>query len=199
MAFFASFEKTCFNWTAQFSSEVDPGCLAVLRHRFPRLQHIGGVRALDIAFWRGILFANSGQFDAVVLAGGSPCQQISAASCSSEGLSGKDSGLFWEFARIAGDLDIVCREHNRPLWRLFENVPGARGTVQAISDSLGFAPVHVDAADFGWCSRKRLIWCDAFLPDEWRCFVDTGTYATQGWHTLSIPRRRRRLPPIGSF
>ena len=69
---FAPFEKSCFNWTAQFSSEVDPGCLAVLRHRFPRLQHIGDVRALDIEFWRGILFANSGQFDAVVLAGGGP-------------------------------------------------------------------------------------------------------------------------------
>ena len=68
-----------------------------------------------------------------------------------------------------------------------------------MSNQIGFAPVHVDASDFGWTSRKRLTWCDAFVPEEWKGFVNTDTYSTKSWHTLNIPRRRRKLPPLGSI
>ena len=196
---FAPFEKTIFNWVAQLSSETDSACLAVLKHRFPKLQHMGDIRGLDMEYWQSILYAHSGQFDAVVLAGGSPCQQLSAAGLSREGLAGKDSSLFWHMTRIAHDLEQVCRAHNKPLWRLFENVVGTRSTVDTMSQNIGFAPVHVDAADFGWTSRKRLVWCDAFVPDEWKEFINTESFPTHGWHTLNIPRRRRKLPPLGSI
>ena len=196
---FSPFEKSLFNWVAQFSSETDPKCMSVLRHRFPKLQHLGDVRELDFEHLQGIIYAHSGQFDAVVLAGGSPCQQISAAGLSKDGLAGKDSSLFWHFTRVAQDVESICRVHNRPLWRLFENVVGTRSTVDTMSQHIGFAPVHVDAADFGWTSRKRLVWCDAFVPDEWKEFINTESFPTHGWHTLNIPRRRRKLPPLGSI
>ena len=125
--------------------------------------------------------------------------------CPPYGLSGRDSSLFGDLTRIATDIETVCREHNRPLWRLFENVvapptpPNPRGSVETMSNHFGFAPVHVDASDFGWTSRKRLIWCDACVPDEWKGSGDTDTFSTKGWHTLDIPRRRRKVPPLGSI
>ena len=65
--------------------------------------------------------------------------------------------------------------------------------------SLGLgAPIWVDAADFGWCHRRRLIWCDAFWPAEW-CQMVTDEYDLKGWFKLSVPRRRRLLPALGSI
>ena len=113
-----------------------------------------------------ILDSHAGQLDAVIVAGGSPCQQISAAGSSPGGLAGRDSGLFWEFARVAALLGVACSKRNVPLWRLFENVVGPRDVVSTISDMMGFLPVRTESADLGWCNRKRLIWRDASVPHE---------------------------------
>ena len=52
---------------------------------------------------------------------------------------------------------------------------------------------------FGWTSRKRLVWTEAFFPPEWRPFASDSSFASKGWHTLAIPRRRRVLPALSSI
>lgn len=50
-----------------------------------------------------------------IVFGGFPCQDVSKAG-GRKGLAGEQSGLFFEFARVVGDV--------RPTWLLIENVPG---------------------------------------------------------------------------
>ena len=88
-----------------------------------------------------------------------------------------------------------------PIFRLFENVvPADRAIVRTITESLNIgAPFLVNAADFGWTDRKRLIWCDAFWPYEFREFASDSSYEAKGWIQVTIPRRRRLLPDIGAI
>jgi DNA (cytosine-5)-methyltransferase 1 len=53
-----------------------------------------------------------------LLCGGFPCQDISLANTKGEGLEGKRSGLWSEFARLIGEL--------QPRWVLIENVAALR-------------------------------------------------------------------------
>ena len=80
-------------WVGQYSCELDETCLAVLQHRHPKLTQLGPVECLNEERLRSIL-KDSGA-DIAILAGGSPCQQLSKAGCSKAGLSGKDSAFFW--------------------------------------------------------------------------------------------------------
>jgi DNA (cytosine-5)-methyltransferase 1 len=91
--------------------EIDPACRGIIRRHFPQTALFNDVtevtgdqlRAAGFVPGRGIL------------AGGSPCQDLSIAGRRA-GLGGARSGLFWHFMRVADEL--------RPRWILFENVPG---------------------------------------------------------------------------
>ena len=100
----------------------------------------------------------SSDIDVVVLAGGSPCQQLSRAGAWREGLDGKDSMLFHQYIRVSNLLRSLCEVRRLPLFQIFENVvPGDLQNIQSMTASLGLgAPIWVDAADFGWCHRRRL-------------------------------------------
>lgn len=85
--------------------EQDSNCQKLLRSKFPE--------ALCISDVRDVSSGNTATPD--VLCGGWPCQDLSVAGLRA-GLAGSRSGLFYEFTRIAYEL--------QPSFVLWENVPG---------------------------------------------------------------------------
>ena len=87
-----------------YFSEVDPYAIRVYSARFPDALPLGDIRAI-----RG---ADLPRGDWII-AGGFPCQDISVAG-KGAGLQGARSGLWYEYARIIGEL--------RPKYAIMENV-----------------------------------------------------------------------------
>src|SRR5690242_6940886 len=85
--------------------EIDPFCRQVLEKHWPGVKRYGDIRTI-----RG------SELEPVdLLAGGFPCQDLSQAG-KRAGIEGARSGLWFEFARLVGEL--------RPRYVLIENVPG---------------------------------------------------------------------------
>jgi DNA (cytosine-5)-methyltransferase 1 len=89
--------------------EIDPYCQRVLRKWWPDLYIPDDIKTLN-----GDIIVNRTGILPNMLCGGSPCQDISVAG-KGEGLNGKKSSLWYEYARLIEEL--------RPRWILFENVP----------------------------------------------------------------------------
>lgn len=87
--------------------EKDPYRIAVLKRRYQNIDCQEDVRTFK---------GKRGTFDAIV--GGSPCQDISRANPSRNGLTGDKSGLWWEMFRIITE--------SQPRWVIWENVAAAR-------------------------------------------------------------------------
>jgi len=89
-----------------------------------------------------------------VICGGFPCQDVSSAG-KGKGLAGSRSGLWYEFARIVGEL--------QPKWVVAENVAsGARKWVDAVTASMGqrgygVLPVPLSASDVGAPHRRARV------------------------------------------
>lgn len=132
--------------------EINPYCCNVLRQRrdegwFPGL----AVHEIDIRDFDASEYA--GRVD--IVAGGFPCQDISAAG-KGAGITGERSGLWSEFARV---LRVV-----RPRYAFVENSPmlTLRGLDVVLADlaALGFDAEWqiVSAADAGAPHRRERIW-----------------------------------------
>lgn len=99
-----------------------------------------------------------------LICGGFPCQDLSVAG-KRAGLGGERSGLFFEFARIAGEL--------RPQWLLIENVPGLLSSNQGLDfaivldtlDELGYGVAwHIlNSQYFGVPQRRRRVFIVGYL------------------------------------
>ena len=87
-----------------YFSEVDPYAISVYRKRFPDAIGLGSIcdiKGADLP---------AGEW---IIAGGFPCQDISVAG-KGAGLAGERSGLWYEYARLIGEL--------RPRFAIMENV-----------------------------------------------------------------------------
>jgi len=114
--------------------EIDSYCQQVLSRRqedgcLPWFPIYDDVREFDGRIWRGL---------ADVVCGGFPCQDISCAG-SGKGLNGERSGLWFEMARVIGEV--------RPRYVFVENSPllVGRGLTRVLSD---FTEMGYDAR---WC------------------------------------------------
>ena len=107
--------------------EIDKHARAVLARHWPEVLCYDDVTKL-----RG---ADIPRVD--VLCGGFPCQDISVAG-KRAGLAGERSGLWHEFARIAGEL--------KPEWLVIENVPGLRSS----NDGRDLATILRGLAELGY-------------------------------------------------
>lgn len=106
-------------------------------------------------------------FGVDLLAGGTPCQDLSVAGRRA-GLAGDRSGLFFEYARV---VDLV-----RPRWILWENVPGALssqggrdfGTVLGTLADIGYGVAWrvLDSRFFGVPQRRRRVFILGALADH---------------------------------
>ena len=111
-------------WEPVFFSEIDPFPCAVLAHRFPGVPNLGDVCKIKVRETAdgkkeitngstSIPFPDGG-ID--ILAGGSPCQDVSLAGLRRGFADGTRSSLAFEYARLVGEL--------RPRVLLWENVSG---------------------------------------------------------------------------
>jgi DNA (cytosine-5)-methyltransferase 1 len=139
---------------AHYFSEVDDYAIRVYQQRFPDAIPLGDItkidgRTLPASDW--------------IIAGGFPCQDISVAG-KGAGLEGERSGLWYEYARIIGEL--------RPQYAVMENV-GAL-TFRGLDAVLGsLAEIGYDAewqdiraSDVGAPHRRERIWIVAYPESE---------------------------------
>ena len=135
---------------AHYFSEVDPYAIRVYQQRFPDAETLGDIRNI-----RG---ADLPQGDWIIT-GGFPCQDISVAG-KGAGLAGERSGLWYEYARIIGEL--------RPRYAIMENVGALafRGLDSVLGSlaALGYDAEWQDirASDVGAMHRRERIWIIAY-------------------------------------
>lgn len=128
------FEQAGFE--ISFQCEIQEFCLNILKKRWPntpRLENIKDLRASDIP-------------TSDVWVGGFPCQDVSLARMGQrDGLKGKRSGLFYEFARLIGEV--------RPRVVLLENVAGLLSS----HGGRDFGTVIGTLAEFGYSVGWRVL------------------------------------------
>jgi DNA (cytosine-5)-methyltransferase 1 len=142
--------------------EVDPWCLRVLARHWPDVERHGDVRHVD--------GADLGPVDVITF--GSPCTDMSVAG-RRVGLAGGESVLFFEAARIIGEMRDATGGRF-PAWAVWENVPGAFSS----NDGADFATVIDTLAERG------------AVELEWRT-VDARFFG--------VPQRRRRVFLLAGF
>lgn len=103
-----------------WASEIEPFPILVTTKNFPEMKHFGDINKLNGADLE----------PATIIAGGSPCQDMSIAG-KREGLDGSRSNLFREQIRIIKEMRESDRAAGRtgtqirPRYMVWENVPGA--------------------------------------------------------------------------
>jgi len=136
-----------------YYSEVDPYAIKVYAKRFPDAVGLGDITKID---------GHDLPQGEWIIAGGFPCQDISVAG-KGAGLEGERSGLWFEYARLIGEL--------RPRFAIVENV-GAL-TFRGLDSVLGsLAEIGYDcewrdirASDVGAPHRRERIWIVAYPAD----------------------------------
>jgi len=155
--------------TPVWASEIEPFPIAVTRRHFPEMIHVGDITKL-----------NGADLPPVdIVCGGSPCQDLSTASCTRAGLAGARSGLFMEQIRVVKEMRNAERRKygtDQPVHPRFfgrENVPGATysGTPPGEDFRVGLeeigrikcSTVHVPRPYTGkWQSAGRIFMGDYF-------------------------------------
>ena len=174
-----------------WASEIDAFPMAVTKLHFPHMVHVG-----DITKLKGWELP-----PADIIAGGSPCQDLSVASTKRLGLAGERSGLFMEQIRVIKEMreaDIQrgrTAKYIRPRFGIWENVPGALSSGTPKTEDfrivleeflrIGCDSISVPGPYTGrWEPAGRVLLGDS-LSLAWR-ILDT-----QYWPCT--PQRRRRI------
>jgi DNA (cytosine-5)-methyltransferase 1 len=142
--------------SCEWQVEIDAKCRTVLAQHWPNVPKYEDVRNVGKQ--------NLAAVD--LICGGFPCQDVSIAGRRA-GLDGERSGLWFEFARIVGELE--------PQWVVVENVPGLlsssggrdfaviiRGLVER---GYGVCWRVLDAQFFGVAQRRRRVFVIGHLGD----------------------------------
>lgn len=158
--------------------EQDAYCRSVLAQHWPNAERFTDVRTVGAA--------NLAPVD--VICGGFPCQDVSSAG-KRAGLAGARSGLWYEFARIVGEL--------RPSIVIVENVAsGASKWVDAVRgdlEQLGYEslPVPLSAADVGAPHERSRIFIVAYANSVQLRHQQRGG-GRPGWTGQVLPRILRQ-------
>ena len=180
-----------------WASEIEAFPIAVTKLHFPHMVHVGDITKLK--GW---------ELPPVdIIAGGSPCQDLSVASTKRLGLAGERSGLFMEQIRVIKEMreaDIQrgrTAEYIRPRFGIWENVPGALSSGTPKTEDfrivleeflrIGCDSISVPGPYTGrWEPAGRVLLGDS-LSLAWR-ILDT-----QYWP--GTPQRRRRIYLVVDF
>lgn len=169
------------DWEPVFFSEIDPFPCAVLAHRFPTVPNLGDVSKIRVVanpetnhkeITNGSTTIPFPGLGIDILAGGSPCQDVSVAGKRAgmqEG-SGTRSSLAFEYARLVEEL--------RPRILLWENVPG----VLSSNEGRDFRAFLDSLVERGYCCAWRVL--DA-------------QYTRVDGFPRAVPQRRRRVWLVG--
>lgn len=156
-----AFERAGFEARGQI--EIDEFCTRVLYKHWPHVPKWGDIRDVSGAEIEARLRLCYGTPTVGVMAGGFPCQDISTAG-RGEGIKlGNRSGLWFEFARLIGEL--------RPRVVLLENVPAITtrgglivlGSLAAIGYDAEWIPIP---ANLVGCSQPRKRWFAVAYTDS---------------------------------
>lgn len=113
--------------------EIDGFCQKVLKKHWPEVEIVNDVKNIQKNQWGKIDF----------ITGGFPCQDVSIAG-SRNGLSGKQSGLWFEMARIIKMVE--------PKWVIIENVPGLLSS----NNGKDMAEILKTLCEVGYCVGWRV-------------------------------------------
>lgn len=126
-----------------WASEIDKYAIQISNKNYPDIVQMG-----DITKIYSKTFCNE---NIDLLIGGSPCQDLSIAKHNRKGLSGKRSGLFWEYVRILKEV--------KPKYFILENVASMpKEAKEIITKELDVEPIMINAALVSAQNRKRLFW-----------------------------------------
>ena len=175
------------DWRPVFFSEIDPFPCAVLAHRFPSVPNLGDVTKIRVeerdkpttntkekVITNGIATVPFPRMGIDILAGGSPCQDVSVAGLR-KGMrqgSATRSSLAFEYARLVEEL--------QPRIILWENVPG----VLSSRGGLDFRAFLGSLVERGYGLAWRVL--------------DAQYTRTQSF-PFAVPQRRRRVWLVGCF
>lgn len=179
-----------------WASEIEAFPIAVTKLRFTDMVHVGDITKLK----------GSELPPVDIIAGGSPCQDLSVASTKRLGLSGERSGLFMEQIRIVKEMRSVDLEKGcsvtdvHPRWMCWENVPGAfssgtpkyedfRIVLEEIVRVRFSEAVIPESYPFSWPDAGDIVLGDAFSL-AWRCLD------AQFW---GVAQRRKRIFLVADF
>jgi len=176
-------------WHSVASSEIEPAACSVLSQRYPDTPNLGDFTKIGAE--------DVGAID--LLVGGTPCQSFSVAGL--RGGLGDDRGnLALEFLRLADRL--------RPLWLVWENVPGVYSATSHIAPDPCPPPNNLDGPD-GPKDGEEIVVEDEYDTDEdhaFSCFLaglsELGygyAYRTLDAQYFGVPQRRRRVFVVGYF
>ena len=163
-----------------WASEIEAFPIAVTKHHFPNMKHLGDIRGVDGASIEPV----------DILCAGSPCQNLSVAG-NREGLAGAESSLFHESIRIMREMRNATNG-KYPRYFVWENVPGAfssnrgldfRAVLEEISESKIPMP----------CSGK---WAASGLVRGEHCEI---AWVTKDAQHFGVPQRRKRIFLVASF
>ena len=164
-------------WNPVFFSEIDPFPCAVLAHHFPQVPNLGDICKIRIdhdanTATNGTTTVALPRNGIDILAGGSPCQDVSVAGkrAGMEAGSGTRSSLAFEYARLVEEL--------RPRIILWENVPG----VLSSNRGLDFAAFLRSLVERGYSLAWRVL--DA-------------QYTVVDGFPRAVPQRRKRVWLVG--
>ena len=180
-----------------WASEIEAFPIAVTKQHFPHMIHVGDITRLHGAELPPV----------DIIAGGSPCQDLSVASTKRLGLAGERSGLFMEQIRVIKEMRQADIQRGRsvndirPRFGIWENVPGALSSGTPKTEDfrivleeflrIGCDSVSVPGPYTGsWEPAGRILLGDS-LSLAWR-ILDT-----QYWP--GTPQRRRRIYLVVDF
>ena len=137
------------------SAECDPDLTEAKGRLFPNI-----IQTTDVANITGKMFKEvmaRRSFTAVLLGGGSPCQGNTSLNLHRKGLDDPRSQQPVHLKRIRDELRMLYPA--TPVFSFLENVASSPPpVVSAYTQLVEGAPVEVDAAIWGWTSRRRLFW-----------------------------------------
>lgn len=135
-----------------FASEIKPHAIKVTKSNFKNTIHIGDVR--KVSYKNGILYTENGKFEVEeikLIAGGSPCQDLSIMNKTQLGLAGDKSQLFWEYDRLLKEIN--------PAYFLLENVGSMPyNDLMTITNTLGVEGVRINSSLVSAQQRDRIYW-----------------------------------------
>lgn len=165
------------DWRPVFFSEIEPFPCAVLAHHFPTVPNLGDICKIRIDHADNTVSNDDTTIPLPrtgidILAGGSPCQDVSVAgrrAGMSEG-SGTRSSLAFEYVRLVRDL--------HPRVFLWENVPG----IFSSNGGRDFAAFLHSLDELGYSLAWRVLDCQYTRVDS---------------APRAVPQRRRRVWLVG--
>ena len=168
-----------------WAAEIEPFPIRVTTKRMPFLKHVGDVSKID-----------GGKVESVdIITFGSPCTDLSVAGRRA-GLSGSQSGLFYEAIRIVRQM----REASNgayPKYIVWENVPGAFSSnggqdFKAVLDAI--VGIAAPGAEVPAPEDGRWPYADVYLGTGWSL-----AYRVVDAQYFGVAQRRRRIYLVASF